>query len=269
VAATAEGRALTQQHRSAQLAIRSGVLRDVQQLWQTVDPADLSHTIRPFADASSVLVRDGNRRSAALAGRYVDQLRQAERVRGALAILAGDPPRRHVIAGALRGSALRGIITARQAGFSLDAAARRGFVRAAGSASSLVLDGGRQVVEETVRADRHAVGWMRVTSADPCAFCASLAAEGPTKSREIHAFHDHDGCSVEPVYDEGAFKDRSQWPAESVRHREAWDEITGGADFDESGAREAFRRGLEERAEAVAQGRDLPAVDPTIGVDEF
>jgi hypothetical protein len=106
---------------------------------------------------------------------------------------------------------------------------------------------------------------MRITSDDPCAWCASLAAGGPSRDPEIHAFHDHDGCTVEPVYDEGAFTDRSQWPDTSVRLRDQWDEITGGADFDASGAREAFRQGLE----AQAKGRPLPDVDPTIGIAEF
>jgi hypothetical protein len=265
VAATPEGRALTQAHRAAQLAVRAGSLRDIQQIWRVVDPTNLSRTIGPFSEAGAALVQAGNTRSAGVAARYVEQLRRLERVRGAVTMLAGEPLPREIAAASLRGSALRGIINARRAGFSVDAAARNGFVRMSGSASSLVLNGGRELVAETGRADRRAVGWLRVTGDDPCAWCASLAAEGPTRDPEVHAFHDHDGCTIEPVYDEGAFTDRSQWPEASQRFRDQWDEITGGADFQAGGARDAFRRGLE----ASAKGQPLPDVDPTIGVPEF
>ena len=265
MAATPEGRALTQAHRAAQLAVRAGALRDVQQIWRVVDPTNLARTIGPFSEAGAAVVEAGNRRSAGVAARYVEQLRRVERIRGSLSIVGGGSLPREVAAVNLRASALRGILNARRAGFSVDAAARNGFVRMSGAASSLVLGGGREVVAETGRSDRRAVGWLRVTGDDPCAWCASLAAEGPTRDPEVHAFHDHDGCTVEPVYDEGAFTDRGQWPESSRRFRDLWDDVTGGAEFDAGGAREQFRKGLE----ATSTGRALPAPDPTIGIPEF
>jgi hypothetical protein len=266
VASTPEGRALTQAHRAAQLTIRAAALRDLQQVWRAVDPTNLARTIGPFADASSTLVLAGNRTSAGLSARYVEQLRRLERVPGTASILTGGAPPRQLIAANLRASALRGIINARRSGFAVEAAARNGFVRASGSASSLVLAGGREVVEEAGRSDRRSVGWMRVTGgADPCAYCISLSAAGPTRSQDVHAFHDHDSCTIEPVYDERAYEDRSQWPEQSVRHRDEWDEITGGADPEASGAREAFRAGRD----AKRKGQAAPDVDPTIGVEEF
>jgi hypothetical protein len=265
VAATAAGRALTQRHRDAQLAVRAASLRDLAQLWRVVDPTDLSRTIGPFADAGAAVTQAGARQSAVVAGRYVEQLRQLERVLPAPPVLVPALPLRALAAGLLRGSALRGIINARRGGASVDAAARNGFVRMSGAASSLVLAGGREVVAEAVDKDPRAVGWMRVTGPTPCHFCASLAARGPTRDPAIHAVHDHDGCTIEPVYDRAAIGDRSQWPEGSVRFRELWDEATGGAEFEAGGALEVFRQAMEARA----ADRPLPPPDPTIGVPEF
>ncbi|MFW6079065.1 MAG: hypothetical protein ACODAE_05550 [Gemmatimonadota bacterium] len=251
--------------------MRSGTLRPLQRLWRSVDPTNLVDTIGPFSDATVPLLQAGHRRSATAALAYVEELRRAERAEGLLGLFAGlVPADEGLIAGLVRGAALAGIVGARRRGFSAEAAARRGFVRMTGTASRVVMGGGREVLAETVESDPRVVGWMRVTGSQPCPWCAHLAARGPMRrgdagAGEIHAFHDHDACTIEPVYADAAFEDRSQWPEPSRRLRDLWDEATGGADFEAGGALEAFRRGME----AHAKGRPLPKVDPTIGIEEF
>jgi hypothetical protein len=141
-------------------------------------------------------------------------------------------------------------------------------VRASGTAATSILAGGREVVAGAVHGDDQAVAWMRVTSGKACEFCAMLASRGPvftTATAAGEAFHDHCACSVEPVYSAEAAEDRSTWPGDAARLREIWDHMTGGAGAGAGGALEAFRAGLA----AEAEGRPLPAADPTIGLAEF
>lgn len=76
--------------------------------------------------------------------------------------------------------------------------------------------GGRQTIHENSQRDEVALGWVRVTKAKPCAFCAMLASRGiHYRSFKEGSFdlsnarftgegdakvHDECGCSLKPVY---------------------------------------------------------------------
>lgn len=76
--------------------------------------------------------------------------------------------------------------------------------------------GGRQTVYDNAARDETALGWVRVTRADPCYFCAMLASRGlHYRSFKEGSFdlsdarftgdgdakvHDKCGCSLKPVY---------------------------------------------------------------------
>lgn len=78
--------------------------------------------------------------------------------------------------------------------------------------------GGRQTIHDNSEQDRVALGWVRVTKADPCFFCAMLAARGihyrPFREGSFDAsnaqfsgegdakVHDQCGCSLKPVWSE-------------------------------------------------------------------
>lgn len=89
-------------------------------------------------------------------------------------------------------------------------------VNLSGSATTLALEGGREVVHEAVQEDEEAIGWARVGKEDPCAFCAMLISRGAVYRSEATAggrknknfvgdemfkFHDHDRCVAVPVFD--------------------------------------------------------------------
>ena len=59
-------------------------------------------------------------------------------------------------------------------------AARNALVEASGAASRQVLNGGRSTSLALVQTDRAALGWVRITDGNPCAFCAMLASRGVT-----------------------------------------------------------------------------------------
>lgn len=87
-----------------------------------------------------------------------------------------------------------------------DAARRVMLDSVRGSAQRLILTGARASVAETVAKSTRIVGYRRVTSGSPCAFCAMLASRGAVYKSERsaggdgHQYHDHDSCTTEPVY---------------------------------------------------------------------
>lgn len=89
----------------------------------------------------------------------------------------------------------------------------RVFEQAAESTARITVNAGRQAQERAVRQDRLALGWMRITDSDPCAFCLMLASRGPVYKTaqtagfvldpvrgEINRYHDNCACQVVPVF---------------------------------------------------------------------
>src|SRR5690606_1205052 len=65
--------------------------------------------------------------------------------------------------------------------------------------TTLTLNGARQTIIGTGQADPLAERWMRVTSGDPCAFCAVLASRGGVFHTSASAdFQPHEHCSCVP-----------------------------------------------------------------------
>jgi hypothetical protein len=193
---------LALQHRSRQLAVRAATLQLLMRLWSTVDATRLAATIQPFADAAATVVTDGYLRSARTAAAYY----LLTRPRGITTVTVPEvaPPAPELTAAKLRAAALSGILNGRRAGQTIEAATANGFVKLSGTASSIILEGGRDTIIEAARQDPAATGrWVRVAGANACAFCQSRVAEGPVYSDDTAQFaaHDHCGCAVEPEFE--------------------------------------------------------------------
>lgn len=239
MARTREGALLTERHRLLQVRISASALRDLLQLWGTVDPLDLTGTIGQFTQAAAVIVRAGRRASSAASSRYYVEFRRMEGVPGMVALTLAPPLPDEAVEGGVRGAGLAGIMNARSRGLEPQAAARNGFVKVAGSAAGLVLGGGRETLLGAIRSDRQALGWQRVTDSNPCAFCRMIASRGAVFKAEGTAdfqAHGHCGCTVEPHFEGSA-----PLPA-NERFRQEWDEATQGLKGDE--ALNAYRRRL-------------------------
>lgn len=238
MARTPEGAVLTRRHYVSQLAVRAATSRDVMRLWGTVDPTNLSGTYDRFAQAATVLTRARHATSSGVAASYQEEFRKAERVAGRAAVKLG-PALAHADAlGLIRGSGLSGIINSRQRGFSPQAAARNGLIKVLGATTRLVLGGGRDTIIESVAADPQTAHWQRVTSGEPCAFCAMLATRGAVFTADTADFeaHDHCSCSAEAAYEGSAM------PLTSQALRSQWDTVTAGLSGDD--AINAFRSAL-------------------------
>jgi hypothetical protein len=221
MARTAEGAALTQAHRAAQLAAQAGSLRQLVDLWRVVDPLDLSSTIETFARAAAILAGQGYEQSGAISARYYSLFRRVEIGAAGPAVLAAKRPGVDILAGEIRGAALSGIIEARRGGLSVPLASQRGLVRVAGALSKLILNGGRRTIITATVADPKALGWARVTGGGACAFCKMLASRGPVyKSARAADFesHGHCGCTSEVVYEGG------DGPLQSTEYAKQWTE---------------------------------------------
>jgi hypothetical protein len=228
VASTTAGRQVTEAHRAAQLAARAGSLENLLRLWAIVDPANLAGTIDTFAQAAAILAGDGWNNSAGIASRYYGLFRRAEGVPGAATSIIAPRPRTDALAGLIRGSALSGIIDARRAGQSPDLAKASALKRVMGTVSKIILTGGRRTIIGSTLNDRQALGWGRVTSGDPCAFCRMLASRGAVykneKAAEFEA-HDSCACTAEALYRGDAIPEQStayarEWAAAQRAARE-------------------------------------------------
>lgn len=238
--------ALTEQHRLAQLDIRTHALRDFLVLWPLWNGG--GKIFSNLVTATMPLVNVYRDASATLARTYLDAVRAAQGVADTAAPTVLPPIAPQQVASSLY---VTGEVMTREAlnaGMNADQARSAALSRVSGAVSRHVLNAGRETVIASVAADPHALGWARVTDGEPCAFCAMLAARGAVYKSEhtadFHA-HDHCGCSIMPVYRD------SKLPPTSLRWRQIYNrsqrEAQASGELDRGTANDrlnAFRRAL-------------------------
>jgi hypothetical protein len=317
VAATPEGRRLTEQHRQAQLANQRSFLAEFLATWGLLRLDDLDASTPNWLRVIMRLIELFRQDSARLALNYAKRYRELE-IPGSpieppeIDFYSGDGP--HVVldlpGGAtrvprrspgrpparipLRTTGDRGLVInwrerdprveaslritgpfevkrRIKLGESPERARRNAAAQAGGAGLRHVADGGRDTVLTVVQNDQAALGWIRVTAADPCAFCSLLASRGITWNRyNQHSFvasdirfagdlrnddavtakvHDHCRCTLCPVWVENdpALDAGKQW-------RRLWNEHISGR-YTGKDAINAWRR-LYERPELFKQKTD-------------
>lgn len=241
MASTTEGAALTEESRRRQNALRAMTTRQVIQLWPAFTLDDIDASWSRVQPALVGLIQRNRALSASIGQSYYPAFRAAEGVSGPLPQLGvlDDAWRREAVAGlTLNGPIATKKLIAANAPNPLDVA----LVRVIGTTSRLVLDGGRDVVQEYVLRDERALGYARVTGGNPCAFCAMLASRGPVYKEDTVNFASHDHCQC---FSEAVFRRGQPWPWRSREFRQMWNETTEGLSGAE--ARNAFRRAIEGR----------------------
>lgn len=195
---------LTEGYRRANQALRAATLRDFLRLWPVLDPARMDETFPAWALSTRTLIARDRARAAGLAAGYLKATRLSSGVAGeATVVLSSTMPAAQVET-SLSVTARAGYYTALRYGRTPEQARQVALVRSAGAVSRLVLGGGRDTVQASLRADRKGRGWQRVTSAKACDFCVMLAGRGAVYSADTANFsaHDHCSCTVRPVYSE-------------------------------------------------------------------
>ncbi len=244
MAATATGRRLTAAHRQAQIRVGALTVQRMRDAWRILDPSDLNGSFAAWLRTVEPIIQAQRAVSAQVAARYVAAFRVAEAgspLPGG-AVLAAAAPSEQIatsmlVSGpvSLRKQLIRGV----QFGRAVDVSQ----AQSAGEGMRIALNGGRETVLDTVRADPRSVGWARAASGNACAFCALLASRGPVYREETVDFeaHRHCSCSAEPVYRDAG---RSSWPAGSASYRDTYDVAAAGLPPAE--ARAAFRAALAD-----------------------
>lgn len=243
MAATPQGRAATTAHKLAQGRVAARVVADVLSVWQGLDPLRLAD---PGWSASILAALARHRpESAELAANYYDTFRRAE--------IPAAPPHR-ASAGTSDPWRARAVTSLRVTGTRVVARLISGGMEPAlaldkagpGVAAALarhVLAAGRSTLDAAMRADPVARGWLRITDADPCWWCAMLASRGAVYLSKASAsarggtndeYHDGCGCQPEPFFRIAVLPETSQ------RFAGLWETSTDGLSGKD--ARTAFRR---------------------------
>lgn len=216
MARTAAGRDLTRAHLQAQTRLRAAALRDFVRLWPLWQGDERS--FRRLIAASTPLLRVYHGQSSALTSSYLQSFRAAERVGGDFSPRLAEPLDEGVVGGTLFLTGHEMTRRAIAAGHSPQAAMQTALTRTSGSVTRLALQGGRDTLVASTAADTAAGGYVRVTSGNPCAFCAMIASRGPVFSEDTADFeaHDHCACTGEPSYP------GSEWPGRAREFRDTY-----------------------------------------------
>lgn len=246
MAATATGRALTDQHRVAQQRLGVNSVPLIRATWQMIDTSDLDGTVPEWLTVTTRVVQAQRDQSARLAGAYMQAFRAVEIDAPPVPVTLAAVPDEAVATSLLTTGPYR-LRHQLAIGTAVDMAVEQAIAASIAAAIRHILNGGRDTIHDTARDDPRSVGWMRVTGSSPCAWCAMIASRGPVywtratataATAPAHRGHDACRCSIEPMY-----RDDSDWPASSRRWRDLWDESTRGLSGED--ARRAFRRALE------------------------
>lgn len=214
MATTLEGRALTDAHRRAQVAIGANAQIVARALWGRLDPARLDESAPAWIAANVSAARLYHEQSRKAAGAYLSQYRRAElgSPDGPVVLPEFDE---YATATDLRYAGPVSIKLLVKGGMDGQSAHRTLSTKAAGLLGRASMMGGRQAIDLSAAADTQAIGWRRVSDGDPCTFCAMLCSRGPVYRSGASAgtdegalldnksgmrFHSHCGCTAEIVY---------------------------------------------------------------------
>lgn len=226
---SAAGLVLADRHRAQQGGIGRLTMAQVMRVWPLlvgggVTPASTARWI----EVVTALLVAPRERSAALGGAFATQFRYlesgevfeprpaltlpTEAVRTSLSVLGPTAYRREVARQLGKPSSEVTPIEMRDVrlpqGLQMKLAANT-----ARASMRHVTNGARDTLDDVVARDRRVVGWMRLTQANPCWFCAMLASRGPVYEGDSfdesdprftgkgnHKVHDGCGCMVVPMY---------------------------------------------------------------------
>lgn len=241
MAATAEAARLTEAHRLTQARLGVQVVAQVRAAWPLLDPQDLDRSVERWLRVVLPTIANSRRTSAALAANYLAAFRTLETGKMlAVTPMLGDAIDARAVTTSMTVTGPASIRSGLARGGRFAQVMEIAEASTARAAMRHALNGGRDTIERTVRADRSALGWARATSGKPCAFCAMLASRGPVyRSEGSGGFQAHDGCScsLEPVYRRDA-----DWPTGAQQYQQLWQDVTRGLSGDD--ARNAFRQAL-------------------------
>lgn len=195
-------RELTVMHRRQQLALRKATIEQLEDVWPALDWADLDKSYPGFAAEVATVVTKNRKTSSGLAAGYLRAFRVASGLTGDVRLVV-PPLAPAQFTTSLRVSSLVAVKKSAARLVPQETAMANALTLTVGEMSRLVLNGGRETTNHTIRNDDKAVGWRRVVGSTACAFCREIAGSGsriyPRNNADFDA-HGKCGCTSEPVY---------------------------------------------------------------------
>lgn len=216
MARTEAGRRLTQEHRLSQARLAEATSQAViERLAKLLDPKNIDGTRGQWLAEATAIVHAASQASASETEHYLELYAEKE---GHPLRVVLDRPTPAAIARSLNVSGPITFKSAIKKGAEEARALAIARTRAGGAAHRAVQDTSRRSVIKTAHVS-HA-RWRRVTSGQPCAFCAMLAARGPVYSEDTVDFKAHTPCRCGA---EACFETPAQWLDEYATDAEvAW-----------------------------------------------
>jgi hypothetical protein len=212
--------------RSAQDFLMLMLLRDVLKVWGGLNLQDVRSSWPALRIAIAALVRERFGLSVAQAQAYYAEARKAAGVPGSFPAPSIPLPSPELIQATLDSTGPYALLGRIKKAQPVPQAMQNTGVVLSGAASRLVLNGARMAILQAVRDDSEAVGWIRVTAANPCAFCAMLASRGAIyRSKASAGFEAHGLCRCKP---QAVFSHKDAEALEDNPLRQQWDRVTAG-----------------------------------------
>lgn len=258
MASTTAGTRLTEAYRLAQGQIGNRTVARLMRVWPLLDPTDLDGTTERWLDAALAVIDSQRNVTANLAAQYLRAFRALEAGAGPFTIPPLSPLNVEQVTTSLL---VTGPIKVKDGmgRRGLQEAMQQALVASTGAGDRHAVNGGREVIGNTIQSDTRCRGYQRVTSGKPCGFCAMLASRGPvyfsgsfTDSDPrfygpgASKVHDHCRCTTEPIYGDTA------GTAQGKRYADLYDQVRRDIGFDANAAdmRNAFRQALEAQQAA-------------------
>jgi len=211
-------------------------------VWPVLDPNRLDATTEEWLQVALAVIKGQRQASAELAALYMEVYRQLEL--GQVSDWKAIQALGYDLASLRTSLRVTGPISIKQAmanDVPLQAAVDRAEATSAAAAMRHSLNGGRETIWGSGNGDPAVIGYARVTSGNPCAFCAMLAGRGPVyQSEETADFQPHDGCACFP---EPVFRGDSEWPDFAKGFSDLYTESTAGTSGGDS--IRAFRKAYD------------------------
>lgn len=181
---------LAEAHRLAQARLGAQTTLQMFAAWRLLDPANLDTTFGHWLLVVVPLIQRQRDMSARLAANYVSVSRTLQLGKPFPAVIAAPAPVDAITTSMLVTGPVS-IKAATKLGTALNIATDNALVRASGAAMRYALDGGRDTIKETVKADPRAARWVRTVSGSACDWCSEM------EGTEVLEGHDHCSCGAD------------------------------------------------------------------------
>ena len=254
----AEQARLSEQHRAAQTRLQAIVAADTAKTFPLLDANNLDKSFGQYFNGMKQIVNARRTISSSLGARYFTGIRNDADISSVFSpILAGAVNEEQLFTSLL----VTGPVSMKKNmanGASAQQARNAALTGTIKANQRHVINGGRETILNSVRRDKGALGWARLTDGKPCAFCALLASRGPAyKTEQTGGFKSHDGCGCTPV---PVFDFAAPWPGNAEKYRAAYDQNVSGKFPGGDGNNKAVQAWRKHYDEAFLGGRQVAQV---------